>query len=75
MTKSMLSFARYIGIDYSGDQTPSASLSSFARGFLNYVEKIAPNENDRVFLHEIWSDRLNDLSHDPRNGNIRKANG
>src|ERR1700693_5061985 len=26
-------------------------------------------------VHEIWSDRLNGLSHDPRNGNIRKANG
>jgi hypothetical protein len=26
-------------------------------------------------VHEIWSDRLNRLSHDPRNGNIRKANG
>src|SRR6202021_986453 len=24
-------------------------------------------------VHEIWSDRLNGFSHDPRNGNIRKA--
>src|SRR6266481_863720 len=26
-------------------------------------------------VHEIWSDRPNGLSHDPRNWNLRKANG
>ena len=55
-TKSMPAFARYIGIDYSGAQTPTASLKGLrvylAEGGAAPVEVLPPQS-----LRKYWTRR------------------